>query len=127
MNLNIDRKVLRFVEVNYDGSNLHKILEKVQGSGHPTVTPDGSHILTDTYTHESLAFGDGTTPIRWVDLKEGTEETIIRINTATGVEDGVMRVDPHPAWDRTWRYVTFNAFVDGTRRVFVADMKELIS
>jgi hypothetical protein len=38
----------------------------------------------------------------------------------------VMRVDPHPAWDRTWRYVTFNAFVDGTRRVFVADMKELI-
>jgi hypothetical protein len=127
MNLNIDREVLRFVEVNYDGSNLHKILEKVQGSGHPTVTPDGSHILTDTYTHESLAFGDGTTPIRWVDLKEGTEETIIRINTATGVEDGVMRVDPHPAWDRTWRYVTFNAFVDGTRRVFVADMKRLIS
>lgn len=32
----------------------------------------------------------------------------------------------HPAWDRTWRYVTFNAFVGGTRRVFVADMKERV-
>jgi len=37
-----------------------------------------------------------------------------------------MSVDAHPAWDRSWRYVTFNAFVGGTRRVFVADMGCLI-
>gem|GEM_PF-6293166 len=40
--------------------------------------------------------------------------------------DVVMRVDAHPAWDRSWRHVTFNAFVGGTRRVFVADMGCLI-
>ena len=38
----------------------------------------------------------------------------------------VLRLDPHPAWDRTWRYVTFNAVAGGTRRVFVADMARLL-
>jgi hypothetical protein len=125
MNLNIDRDILRFVQVNADGSGLRKMLDDTPGSGHPTVYPDGNHLLTDTYTWEPTSFGDGTIPLRWVDLETGEEETIVRINTQTPCEDVVMRVDPHPAWDRTWRYVTFNAFVDGTRRVFVADMKDL--
>ena len=127
MNLNIDRDVLRFVQVNADGSDLHKMLDSVPGSGHPTVYPDDRHLVTDTYTWETTSFGDGTIPLRWVDLKTGEEQVIVRINTQPLCKDPVMRVDPHPAWDRTWRYVTFNAFVDGTRRVFVADMQRLIS
>jgi hypothetical protein len=122
MNLNIDRDVLRFVQVNDDGSDLRKMLDDTPGSGHPTVVPDGRHLLTDTYTQEKTAYGDGTIPLRWVDLQTGQEESLVRINTAQPCEDGVLRVDPHPAWDRSWRYVTFNAFIDGTRRVFVADM-----
>ena len=126
MNLNIDRDVLRFVQVNDDGSDLRKMLDDTPGSGHPTVLPDGRHLLTDTYTQEKTAFGDGTIPLRWVDLKTGGEEVLVRINTQQPCEDGVLRVDPHPAWDRSWRYVTFNAFIDGTRRVFVGDMGGLI-
>jgi len=126
MNLNIDRDELRFVQVNADGSGLRKMLKNTTGSGHPTVHPDKGHLLTDTYFWEKTSFGDGTIPLRWVDLKSGREEVLVRINTQPPCEDAVMRVDPHPAWDRTWRYVTFNAFVNGTRRVFVADMKELI-
>jgi hypothetical protein len=126
MNLNIDRQGLRFVQVNDDGSNLCKMLDDVPGSGHPTVYQDGQHLLTDTYTFEKTAIGDGTIPLRWVNLKSGEERTIVRINTQQPCEDNVLRVDPHPAWDRTWRYVTFNGFVDGTRRVFIADMKNLI-
>ena len=127
MNLAIDRDVLRFVRVNGDGSDLHKMLDNVVGSGHPTVHPNGRHLLTDTYTHESMVFGDGTIPLRWIDLQRGAEEVIVRINTAQPCADSTLRVDPHPAWDRTWRYVAFNGFVDGTRRVFIADMKELLS
>ena len=127
MNLNIDRDVLRFVQVHANGTGLRKMLSDVVGSGHPTVHPDGRHLLTDTYTWENTSFGDGTIPLRWVDLDTGEEEAIVRVNTRQPCEDSVMRIDPHPAWDRTWRYVTFNAFVDGTRRVFVADMKELIA
>jgi hypothetical protein len=126
MNLNIDRDVLRFVEVNADGTGLRKMLDRTPGSGHPTVHADGRHILTDTYTKEKTSFGDGTIPLRWVDLATGDEKTLVRINTATPHAESVLRVDAHPAWDRTWRYVTFNAFVGGTRQVYVADLRELV-
>jgi len=127
MNLNIDRDVLRFVQVNADGSDLCKMLDDVPGSGHPTVHPNDTHLITDTYTREPCAFGDGTIPLRWIDLRTGEEQAIARINTQQPYEDSVLRVDPHPAWDRTWRYVTFNGFVDGTRKVFIADMDSLLS
>ena len=120
--LKIDRDIMRFVQVNADGTGYGKILDNAVGSGHPTLNPHSPHILTDTYTHESASFGDGTIPLRWIRLEDGTEETLVRINTRTGCEDGVMRVDPHPAWDRQWRYVVFNAFEGGTRRVYIADM-----
>ena len=127
MNLNIDGNGMRFVEANADGSNLHKMLPETVGSGHPTVHLDTRHLLTDTYTWGKRSFGDGTVPLRWINLETGTEEDIVRINTRQLCKNKVMRVDPHPAWDRTWRYVTFNAFIGGTRRIFVADMKELLS
>jgi hypothetical protein len=126
MNLNIDREVLRFVQVNRDGSGLGKMFEDVTGSGHPTVHPGAKHLITDTYTSEKTAFGDGTIPLRWVDLATGEEQMLVRINTAQPCTDSVLRVDPHPAWDRTWRYVTFNAFVDGTRKVFIADLRDVL-
>ena len=129
MNLDIDREgTVRFVQVDADGSGLGKMLDTVWGSGHPTVHPDGRHILTDTYTFETGAFGDGTIPLRWIDMEEGTETTLVRVNTQQPVQsDSVMRVDPHPAWDRTWRYIAFNAFEGRTRRVYVADAGSLIS
>lgn len=127
MNLNIDREGLRFVQVTAEGKKLTKILDSVPGSGHPTVHPNGTHLITDTYTQEPTAFGDGTIPIRWVDLATGKEKVIVRINTEQLADDPVLRVDPHPAWDRTFRYVAFNGFVGGTRRVFVVDMIDFLS
>ena len=127
MNLDIDREGMRFVQVNADGTDLRKMLPKTIGSGHPTVHLDGHHLITDTYIEEPSAFGDGTIPLRWIDLRNGHEETLVRINTKQPSPDGILRVDPHPAWDRSWRYVVFNAFVGGTRRVFLADAKELLN
>ncbi len=101
MNLKIDGDIMRFVQVNYDGSGLKKMHDFITGSGHPTVYPGGRYIITDAYLHESTAFGDGTAPVRWVDLKEGKELVIIRLNVKQPAADGVLRVDPHPAWDRT--------------------------
>lgn len=126
MNLRLDGETMRFVQVDADGRDLRAMREDVVGSGHPTVHPDGRHLLTDTYTREPNAFGDGTIPLRWVDLETGRERALVRINTAQPCPDGVMRVDPHPAWDRTWRRVVFNAFVGGTRRVFLADLSGMV-
>jgi hypothetical protein len=123
MNLAIDRECLRLVQVNADGSGLRKMHDRVVGSGHPTVLPDGRHVLTDSYAGESVAFGDGTVPLRWIDLETGTEEALVRINVKQPVPIAELRIDPHPAWDRGGRFVTFNGFVGGTRRVFLADMQ----
>ena len=101
MNLNINRDGMRFVQVNADGSGLRTMRDDVIGSGHPTVHPDGRHLLTDSYTwEEKIAFGDGTIPLRWIDLSTGSEKTLVRINSKTSCTDGVLRLDPHPV-DRT--------------------------
>ncbi|GAT32600.1 hypothetical protein TSACC_2999 [Terrimicrobium sacchariphilum] len=121
---------LRFVEVNTDGSGLRIIpgTEHLAGSGHPTLHPDGCHLLTDTYVNEPTAFGDGTVPLRWIDLRSGNEQCLARINAlnpAVKIHQA-LRCDPHPAWDRSWRFVVFNGMDGDTRRVYVADMSSLL-
>lgn len=126
MNLAIDRDGLRLVQVNADGSGLRKMHDHVVGSGHPTVLPDDRHVLTDSYAGEKVAYGDGTVPLRWIDLETGTEEALVRINVAQPAPISALRIDPHPAWDRSGRYVAFNGYVGGTRRVFLADFQALL-
>ena len=129
MNLNLRGDGMRFIKVRYDGSNLHLLSETLLGSGHPTLHPDGCHILADAYNSGPFSFGDGTTPIRWVDLGAHKEKHLLRIRTKpqfTG-KNGELRVDPHPAWDRGYRRIAFNACPDGTRRVYIADLESEIS
>lgn len=100
----------------------------VVGSGHPSQHQNGRYVVTDAYPDEPVSFGDGTVPIRLIDLNTGQDLTLIRIRTepvyrGPGKE---LRVDPHPAWDREFRRIAFNAFVDGTRRVYVADLMNVL-
>lgn len=131
MNLNVDGETprnrgIRFASFRYDGSGLRKLADRVIGTGHPTVHPDGRHLLTDAYAvaWDPCSCGDGTVPLRWVDLDAGSEQRLVRIRAATEwpVTRWTGRVDPHPAWDETWTRIAFNACPDGTRRVFVADL-----
>lgn len=124
MNLNIDRRGMRFVRCRFDGTGLCSILESPVGSGHPTVHPDGRHILTDAYPAEPVAYADGSVPLRLIDIATGSERELVRMQTATEAQSRhpALRVDPHPAWDRSFRYVAFNGYADGTRRVYVADL-----
>jgi hypothetical protein len=85
-------------------------------------------VLTDAYPHEPVAYGDGTTPLRWIDVTESRETTLLRIRTRSEYEAATpaLRVDPHPAWDRDYRRIAFNACPDGRRKVFVADLAALL-
>src|SRR5439155_6399426 len=107
-------------------SGLRALADDLVGSGHPTMHPDGRHILTDAYPHEPVSYGDGTVPIRLIDIATGEERVLIRIPSepATKGPRGELRVDPHPAWDRAFRRIAFNAFLGGTRRVCVADLED---
>jgi len=123
MNLKLDGEGLSLIRVGIDGNNL-ETLTAVQGSGHPTLHPNQRHILTDVYLHEKLAYGDGTTPIRWIDRKTHTEETIVRINNDPPYRGPKreLRIDPHPAWDRDYKRIVFNGCDNGIRRVYLADL-----
>jgi hypothetical protein len=76
-----------------------------------------------------VSAGDGTTPIRWIDLESSTEMELVRIRTLSDHERRVLalRVDPHPAWDRDFRRIAFNACPDGRRQVFVADLRDCLA
>ncbi|MFP4026265.1 MAG: hypothetical protein ACLFWL_00550 [Candidatus Brocadiia bacterium] len=127
-NLNMDGDGMKFCEAACDGSFVRKLFDDPPGGGHPTVHPDGRHILTDSYITEPVAYGDGTIPIRWIDRRKREETHLIRIRTETSHQGGesALRVDPHPAWDRDYRRIAFNGFADGTRRVYVADLSGIL-
>lgn len=126
MNLNIDGDGLRFIKVRYDGSGLHKILDQAYGSGHPTIHPNGRFILTDAYTNDSVAYPDGTVPIRLINIQTGMEHEIVRIKTQIPYSDSSLRVDPHPAWDYHYHWIAFNGFAENTRKVYIADLTKLL-
>ncbi len=140
MNLNIENTGLRLCRASLKGRNIEKLSEKNIGSGHPSIHKDKNIIITDTYAKEATAyvdaftpvkasFDDGTSPIRVIDLDTDTEfEPAVRINIVhehTPVNP-VLRVDPHPVWDRTGKYCVFNGHTDGHRRVFIADMSKYV-
>lgn len=128
MNLNTQGDGLRFARLALDGSTCETLVPTARGSGHPTLHPAGRHLLTDAYIDEPLAFGDGTAPIRLIDLGSGNETQLVRIGIQPLAEraTGALRVDPHPAWDRTGTRIAFNACPDGRRRVYVADLADVL-
>lgn len=126
MNLALNAGAMRFCTCSRDGSNLRPMLDSVEGSGHPTVHPTARSILTDAYAHEPEIYRDGTVPLRWVGLEDGSDRHVVRIHVETPADNVALRVDPHPAWDRSWTRAVFNGFVDGSRRIFLADMNPLL-
>lgn len=128
MNIVKDWGGMKFATASLDGQEIKPMFMDVTGSGHPTVHPSEKFLITDVYAHEPLAYGDGSAPLRLIYLDTGEEEVLARIPVLTPYqnEDIALRVDPHPAWDRTYRYVAVNMFVDGTRRVYVMDMSKYI-
>jgi len=120
MNLNVDGQPgLELVTVRHDGTDLKTIF--TPGSGHPSRQPKGEPLMvTDAYPDEGVAAPDGTVPIRLLNLTTGSEESIAHIFLSKA--QGEFRIDAHPAWDRSGRYVVFNGFVNGTRNVFMADL-----
>jgi len=123
MNLNVDSdRDLEIITVNFDGSDLRTVFKP--GSGHPSFHHRGRYLITDAYPYEPIAFGDGTVPLRLIDVQAGACTNLMRVFVSA--TKGEFRVDPHPAWDRSGRYVVFNGYIGDTRRVYVADLAGLL-
>lgn len=125
MNLEVDdnQSGLELIKAKYDGSDLKTVFQP--GSGHPSFHPkDLPIIITDAYPGESVTLGNGTAPIRLLNVKTQKEKTITNIFLSN--TDGEFRIDAHPAWDYSGRYVIFNGFINNTRSVFIADLKSIV-
>ena len=124
INLNIrdDTKDLDLVQVRYDGTNLHSL--HPIGSGHPSMHRSLPFIVTDAYPREPITRGDGTAPLRLIDLRNKSDTTLAQVNLTrqAGPATAEHRIDAHPVWDRTGRYVVFNGVYNDTRSVFIADV-----
>lgn len=125
LNLNIrdGTKDLDLVSVRYDGENLHSIYPI--GSGHPSMHRDKPFIITDAYPREPVTRGDGTAPLRLIDLRNRTEVALAQVllsRNETPQLSSEFRIDAHPVWDRTGRLVVFNGVHDDTRAVYIADV-----
>lgn len=120
MNLNIDGKEgVEIVSVKYDGTDLKEVYPI--GSGHPSFNVAGlPYIVTDAYAGEVTA-GKGLTPIRLINYEQQTEYNLAEVYLPP-IRDFEFRVDAHPAWDRTGRYVVFNGMKDEHRCVYMAKL-----
>lgn len=118
MNLNVDGKEgVEIISVKYDGSDLKEVYPI--GSGHPSYNVAGlPYIVTDAYSGE-VTSGEGMTPIRLINYKLQTEFNLAEVYLPP-IRNFEFRVDAHPAWDRTGRYVVFNGMKDEHRCVYVA-------
>lgn len=123
MNLNVDGKPgIEIITVKYDGTNLKTVYPI--GSGHPSYHPKGlPYIITDAYSGE-MTLPNGKTPIRLINVEKQTEQNIAEI-VLPKITNFEFRVDPHPTWNRTGRYVVFNGVENGTRCVYIADLKKM--
>ena len=125
INLNIrdGTKDLDLVSVRYDGANLHSI--HPIGSGHPSMHPTLPFVITDAYPREPVTRGDGTAPLRLIDLRNKTETAIAQVlltRSDSAKLTSEHRIDAHPVWDKTGRFVVFNGVHNDTRSVFIADL-----
>ncbi len=132
MNLNDDQNTLRFVRFDAWGENFETLGMPALGSGHPSLHPDGRHILSDAYHREPMAH-NGCVPLRWVDIDNGHEIELLRMKTRPAVADfalpgvnpldgGIWRVDPHPVLDPAGNWITFNGCPQDERQIFLAQL-----
>ena len=123
MNLKLDGKSMKFVQFDDCGEDKKIIAGGAKGSGHPSISPCGRYLVTDSYISEGFKDGDGNVPLRLIDLHTNEETTLCWIFTNN--LDGPRRIDPHPVWSSQGDKIYFNGIYQGYRQVFMIDLSGL--
>ncbi len=122
-NLRPDGDADRLCKVPIDGGVPTVMSQTIEGGGHPTIEPGEKYIITD-----AMYVDNGPrVNIRLIDVKEQQEESVCIMPTlprADRIFNSELRLDGHPAWDRDFRRICFQAAPQGDRQLFIADISD---
>lgn len=93
---------------------------RFSGDGHCSWSPDKKRMLTDTYPDENLCYG-----VLLYHPSTDTLETVAKFYSPKEIS-GEIRCDLHPRWHPKGRAISFDAVTEGKRRVFIADISDMV-
>lgn len=99
-------------------NNFKRLWLELTGDGHPSYSPDGRLVVTDTYPNRA----------RIADIKvmDGDDvKTVARV-FAPFKYDNDTRCDLHPRWNRNGRQICFDAVFEGHRGLYTVNIEGLI-
>jgi Tol biopolymer transport system component len=105
-----------------DGS--HRVLGKGifdrYGDGHPSYSPDGRWIVTDTYPDKARQ--------RHLLLFDTRAQTTVRVGRffAPWAYDGRNRCDLHPRWSPDGNFISIDSAHEGVRKSYAIDVNEIV-
>lgn len=97
-------------------SQVKPVLESLNKDGHPSYSPNGEYILTDTYPNKE----------RMASIyiaHRGNIQEIAKV-FAPFKYDNELRCDLHPRWNRDGTKISFDSVFEGKRRQYVININE---
>lgn len=97
---------------------------QLSNDGHPSYSPDGTLIVTDTYPDRAR--------VAEIKLMDGTSEKKRDVNVIARVfapfkYDNDTRCDLHPRWNHAGDKICFDSIFEGHRGLYVVDVRDELS
>lgn len=89
--------------------------------GHCSYSPDGRWLLTDTYPD-----GQGCRTLILFELSSGRRIDAARFYAMPDIATGEIRCDLHPRWSRDGCRVCFDSVHEGSRQIYVLDVRSMV-
>ncbi|MBC7074987.1 MAG: hypothetical protein H5T98_02700 [Syntrophomonadaceae bacterium] len=123
-----DQEILAYMHKHHGGDGYYLLQDKTTthkkmwadqliSDGHPSYSPDGSYIVTDTYPdRQRLA------SIFLINSHTNDVVRIVRVFTPFKYDNDV-RCDLHPRWNRSGKEICFDSVFEGKRQLYIVNLK----